>query len=767
VTVVVALAVAPGSRALAQSNPGTQSVPEEAELPGRPAATAPAEPLPAPEGAGPAPSEAPATPAAPPEPRITFTLPFPEEQGGGQATGSAAALDYQREDFALLSGGVELHYQDVTLRAQQVSVDLGSKELTAQGNVIIDQGPSRLTGSSATYDLDTKTGSLRDASAVAPQGIHFSGDRIDKVGDDEFVVDNGIFTSCEGAVPPWSFRLGHARIRLESYARVRNASMRVKALPILYVPYMVWPTKTERASGLLIPKVGSSNDRGAYLGLAYYQTLGRSWDATLYADLFSKDYLAGGTEVRYHPTEGTRGRLRGWAIDDPLQEDLRWKMSWEHDTRDLPLGLRGVVAFEDYSDDQFFRDFERGLDDKARSSVYSQAFLSGSWGAQSFNLKVDQRETLGLSPDTLRQLPEVEYRLRPTRLGKSPLYLSLDSAAHFLSVERGSGLSGEYERFHLEPALRLPLAPAPWLSLTLTAGERLTWYGDTVGVVDGRQAFLGESLTRAVPSGGAELIGPSFSRIFGSRPGAPGRVKHVIEPRFEWAYGRDFEDQALVPFFDEIDSVASRNVGRFALINRVLAKPRPAEEGKPPGPAREVFSLEVARGYSFDEERPLETGDGEQSEAGPLEVILRAYPSQRFSLRLDGDYSLLFGQLTGLRASGNLAFGRQQIDFTWTPRWQATTGEVLTNQGSLGLKLQPFASRRLTLATLLNYDFDRSLLRDQRHLLTFAGSCWALRLELHESTTLVERRRDYLFSVDLKNVGTFLDLTGGDTEEGL
>jgi hypothetical protein len=204
----------------------------------------------------------------------------------------------------------------------------------------------------------------------------------------------------------------------------------------------------------------------------------------------------------------------------------------------------------------------------------------------------------------------------------------------------------------------------------------------------------------------------------------------------------------------------------MALINRVLAKPK-AVEGQPAGAAREVFSFELARGYSFDEERPLESGDGEQSELGPLEMILRAYPSERFSLRLDGDYSVLFGQLTGLRASGNLSLGRQRVDFTWTPRWQATNGEVLTNQGSLGLRLQPFASAKLTLSTLLNYDFERSLLRDQRHLLTFAGSCWALRLELHESTTVTQRRRDYLFSIDLKNVGTFLDLTGGETTEGL
>ena len=49
--------------------------------------------------------------------------------------------------------------------------------------------------------------------------------------------------------------------------------------------------------------------------LAYYQVLGRSWDTTLFADLYTKDYLAAGQEVRYHPTEGTHPSLSSPGCD--------------------------------------------------------------------------------------------------------------------------------------------------------------------------------------------------------------------------------------------------------------------------------------------------------------------------------------------------------------------------------------------------------------------------------------------------------------------
>ena len=720
----------------------------------------------APTGATPD-SPPPGSPPPAPEPttpRITFTLPFPAEKGGGEATGSAGALDYQREDYAVLTGGVKLHYQDIDLAAEVVSVELSNKQLTAVGNVVIDQGPSRLTGASATFNLETKLGSLKQASGAAQPGIYFSGERIDKVGADEYVIQDGIFTSCQGEVPAWSFHVGSARIRLEDYAHVRSAAMRAKVVPVLYLPYMIWPTKTDRASGLLVPKIGNSARRGTYLGLAYYQVLGRSWDTTVYADLFSNSYFGLGDEIRYRPSEETSGAFRGYVIDDPLRDDYRWKLRWDHDTRDLPLGFRGVVSYEDFSDFDYFRDFERGLATKAKNQIYSDAFVTGNWGNQSLNMLVDRRRTFLAAVDIieLRQLPEVEYKLRPTRIGHTPLYLSFDSAAHYLLVDRGV-VQSSYPRFHFQPSLRVPLSPAPWLSVTASGGGNLTWYGNSVDPTTGnRNTFTGENLTRTLPFGGADVIGPSFSRIIDRGIGPFSKLKHIIEPRLSWSYYGRYDDQNRVPIFDEVDPLQPRglNLGRISLINRLLAKPADAKGGG----AREILSFELSRGYSFDAEQPLESGDGRHSALGPLRASLRSYPTTGFGLRLDTDYSLLFKQVTGIQASGNFALGRQRFDFTWTPRWQAISGEVLTNQGTFGTTLVPFKNGHLKLSSYLTYDFQTNLLRDQRHLVTWLGSCYALHVEFHESTITNVRRRDYLFSIDLKNVGTFIDLNGGETQ---
>ena len=48
--------------------------------------------------------------------------------------------------------------------------------------------------------------------------------------------------------------MSSAEIEVEGYARVKNARLRVKKLPVFYWPYMIWPAKTERTSGLLVPE---------------------------------------------------------------------------------------------------------------------------------------------------------------------------------------------------------------------------------------------------------------------------------------------------------------------------------------------------------------------------------------------------------------------------------------------------------------------------------------------------------------------------------
>jgi LPS-assembly protein len=476
-----------------------------------------------------------------------------------------------------------------------------------------------------------------------------------------------------------------------------------------------------------------------------------------------------GNELRWRPSEGSRGKAEGYAIRDPERDEWRWRIELDHESAELPGGFRGVLRIEDVSDFDFFQDFERQADVNAQRQLYSNGFLTRNRGPHSLNILFDNRETF-LSADrvvTLRQLPEVEYKLRSTRLGRLPLYLQMRSSVNYLDVDRSERLQDRYGRADLFPELTLPIRSASWWSLSLTTGARYTWYQDSLYTrqeldeVATESDFRGDSLSRFVPTASAEFVGPSFSRIFDGGGKRYSKLKHVLEPRVTYSFFDDYDDEDRVPLFDEVDRVAGRNVGRFSLVNRLLAKPADDDSGG----AREILSFELFQDYSFDDQRPLQSSrDRTLTRAeGPVTGLLRFSPGRRTSLRTEVEYNTLFGEVESTSVSGSFGIGKtSNVGLRWTTRTDAETAETRTHQIRLSTRMS-LVPTRVTVDAMVNYDLERSMLQLQRYVLGYRGSCYQISLEASDYRTGTRRDIEYRFLLTLKNVGTFLDFTGGQT----
>ncbi|MCZ6726310.1 MAG: putative LPS assembly protein LptD, partial [Acidobacteria bacterium] len=246
--------------------------------------------------------------------RLSFDLPM---EGGGRVIGLAGRMEYLRPDYIVASGGVDVRYAGQRIQAQRLEMDLTHQTVLAEGDVILDQGPRRLAGQRLDYDLGTQTGTVYDAKATLGKDLYFYGAEMSKVGPNTYILTDGVLTSCESENPAWSFKLARARVVMEGFARIYNTTMRVKKMPFLYLPFMMVPAKSERTSGFLMPNLGYSDRRGGVIGLAWFQTLGDSYDATFYTDYYTESLTTFGTEFRYAPAIGTTGRFEGFAVDDP------------------------------------------------------------------------------------------------------------------------------------------------------------------------------------------------------------------------------------------------------------------------------------------------------------------------------------------------------------------------------------------------------------------------------------------------------------------
>jgi LPS-assembly protein len=381
----------------------------------------------------------------------------------------------------------------------------------------------------------------------------FTGREIEKLDETHYIIDRATFTTCTtDGKPPWSFNVRRAKVEQEGLGRFSSSAMKIKGVPVFYMPYMVWPVKQERSAGLLFPRFGYSNTRGFNFGLPLYVPLGRSFDTTIFADYYSEGFFGLGNNWRWAPVKGAQGEINLYAVWDRENERAEWKVFGKHAQEDF-LGFRLLAQVENLSDIDFWQEFDRSFDANTRRDLFSFAFLTRSFGPYSLNLRVDQRKTFLTTQDVvLTQLPEVEVRSGSTSIGGSPVYLNLIGSLNYFDVDRGGDLVGDYGRADLFPQFSYTLPGPTWLSVTPRIGGRFTYYTDSY--TDDRRSFADESIDRIYALGAVDIVGPSFSRVFGGGFGGYSKIKHLIEPRFEYRYLTTTTDTTLIPIFDEVDS---------------------------------------------------------------------------------------------------------------------------------------------------------------------------------------------------------------------
>src|SRR5947209_16757306 len=142
---------------------------------------------------------------------------------------------------------------------------------------------------------------------------------MEKVNYNTVVVVNAEVTACEDDVPKWSFRTRRAEIKAGDRVRIKSPTFRIKGVPVLFMPYAsVSIKKRDRASGFLTPTFGGSGAKGFRLSTAYYQTLGRSADATLRGELYSKRGLGFGIDVRTRANARSFLNFGFYAVKDRI-----------------------------------------------------------------------------------------------------------------------------------------------------------------------------------------------------------------------------------------------------------------------------------------------------------------------------------------------------------------------------------------------------------------------------------------------------------------
>jgi LPS-assembly protein len=649
-------------------------------------------------------------------------------------------------------GDVQIVYQDIDIRCDMADWNRATGEVVARGNVILDRGPSRFTADEARFNIQTKTGTFFNATAFIDPMYTFTGREIEKLDETHYRIDRATFTTCAtDGRPPWSFHVRKAMVEQEGLGYFSSSAMKIRGVPVFYMPYMVWPIKQERAAGLLFPRFGYSNTRGFNFGLPLYIPIGRSYDTTIFADYYAKGYFGLGNSWRWAPVNGARGDFNLYAIWDRENEEAEWKVFGRHAQEDL-LGFRLLAQVENMSDIDFWQEFDRSFAANTRRDLYSFAFLTRSFGPYSLNLRADHRQTFLTTQEViLTQLPEVEVRSGSTSIAGSPVYLNLISSLNYFQSDRGNDLVGDYGRADLFPQFSYTLPGPPWISVTPRVGGRFTYYTDQY--TEDRREFAGEPINRIYATGAVDIVGPSLSRVFKGGFGGYSKIKHLIEPRFEYRYLTTTTDVTRIPIFDEVDSTPKdANLVNFVLANRLLGRARDGVG------TRELGSLELIQAYSFD--APLNFGDGiQQSQLGPLGMALRLTPSQGTGFDARLSYDLLFKNLRSTSLAASLMRPLGMLNLTWYESYNARTGDRFSSQLRSLVAFRK-AGFPIDASFQIAYDIANDSIGDQRYQVNYQGSCWNISAQYRDTRIGAFPTREILVVIGLRGVGALPEIKG-------
>ena len=682
------------------------------------------------------------------------------------------------EGEVILRHNEEKSDTSVEIQADTATYRAAGSEIDARGNVFLKEENGTISATSILMNLQDQTAKLTSTTiSLTDHKIKFRGKLAEKIGDNKYIFHNGRVTSCQtegNSSPAWSINWKKADITIDGMAFLKHATLKVKKVPLLYIPYMVLPAKTTRQTGFLLPEISHSSRGGTGWTTPFFVNLSPSNDLTLYPGYYAKRGTFGGLEFRnvnnynskatlsinyqhdrsqdqgppgseddyrkdgYLRTEHNRYWIRGKA-DQYFSKSsvLRLDIDVVSDQDFLHEYREGITGFSQ-NNYGFINDFNRGLQEASLNSRESILQFSSRRQLSSGGLEVryaddSLADLTGTTP--VQTLPRILFSSRRPLSGL-PLSFGWDSEYVYYRPKKGIG----YQRVDLLPRLVIPMPFGPLVEGTIIGSFRETAY--RVETIDTPVTGWNYSNTQNRNTWDLSTnVAAVLARDF--RTGTGHKLTHTFRPNLRYNY-LDSSGQSEHPDLDGFDRLTNGNSLTIELNNYFRSR----KIGKEILPARQLGYLKLTQSYNLEEaRRNLIVPDDKRRPFSDLAMDLEISPLANLFLRYQ----------TALNVYGN-GVSRYKLQSRYTNSRQ----DNLT----IDYDYVKGAARNLNISSLLHltgelsarYSTIRSLLDNHATAesvgLIYNSQCWGV--ELTSIRDSEDRRIMMIFS--LTGIGDTLEV---------
>ncbi len=198
------------------------------------------------------------------------------------------------------SGGVLLSEGGVQVQAERGVYNTETKQGDVSGGVLVTTSSGVLAAESAHLNVESETGDFNKLEFdVEEGGYRAESQQARKVSEFEFeLVDSDMTTCrCPNGDKPWEISSRRCHITQEGYAHAYDSVFYFQGLPLAYSPYLIFPVKNERASGLLPAQFGVNSRDGFVYQQPIFLNVDESTGVTVTPFLYAKSRM--GSEITF------------------------------------------------------------------------------------------------------------------------------------------------------------------------------------------------------------------------------------------------------------------------------------------------------------------------------------------------------------------------------------------------------------------------------------------------------------------------------------
>jgi lipopolysaccharide export system protein LptA len=273
------------------------------------------------------------------------------------------------------------------LRARWIAFSTETRLGVAEGNVELIEDGNHLIAEFMIFNVDTLQGTLYQGELDAGRdGFHIQAQELIRTGDDTFAMRDGVFTTCrceEGERVPWTLSAADARVEMGGYGTLTNSTFDVLGVPVLWIPWIFFPMKSERETGFLLPDFEFGGRGGFGVGLPFFWAVHPQLNVTLTPRYYSQRGYKQDVELEYVFGKRSEGELFVAGLRDSQGRDQtrkdRWAVLWDHD-QFLPAKWRWQTDLNLISDNLYVDDFNEMRDYKSFRYIESTTNVERDFG---------------------------------------------------------------------------------------------------------------------------------------------------------------------------------------------------------------------------------------------------------------------------------------------------------------------------------------------------------------------------------------------------